>query len=35
MHTYVNICFEMPDQYECDKMYEYLKKHPMTFYLLE
>ena len=35
MKTYVNICFEMPDQRECDKMYEYLKNHPKDIWNYE
>ena len=28
MSTDVNICFDVPDQGECDKMYDYLAEHP-------
>lgn len=35
MKTYVNICFEMPDESECDKMYEYLEKHPIDIWNYE
>ena len=35
MHTCVNICFEMPDTRECDKMFEYLKEHPRDIWNYE
>jgi hypothetical protein len=28
MRTDVNICFDVPDKGECDKMYDYLTEHP-------
>lgn len=35
MKTCVNICFEMPDKDLCDKMYEYLEKHPIDIWNYE
>jgi len=35
MKTYVNICFEMSDKSECDKMYEYLENHPKDIWNYE
>jgi hypothetical protein len=28
MSTHVNICFDVPDKGECDKMFDYLTEHP-------
>ena len=35
MHTYVNICFEIPDQSECDVMFKYLTEHPKDIWNYE
>jgi len=35
MHTYVNICFEIPDQSECDLMFKYLTEHPKDIWNYE
>ena len=35
MHTYVNICFEIPDQNECDVMFQYLTEHPKDIWNYE
>ena len=35
MHTYVNICFEIPDQKECDVMFTYLTAHPKDIWNYE
>jgi hypothetical protein len=35
MHTYVNICFEIPDQSERDVMFQYLTEHPKDIWNYE